>query len=136
MYARPRTATSITLGRPQGTYRPRYGSRTVDIVMNPVSSFEETALRLEPLNAALRSLGVERLSLFGSVLRGTADASSDADVLVRFAPGEKSFDRFLQVADLLEARLGRRVELLTTESLSPVLGPKILAEARDVALAT
>lgn len=104
--------------------------------MNPVSSFEETALRLEPLNAALRSLGVERLSLFGSVLRGTADASSDADVLVRFAPGEKSFDRFLQVADLLEARLGRRVELLTTESLSPVLGPKILAEARDVALAT
>jgi hypothetical protein len=34
--------------------------------------------------------------------------------------------------DLLEDALGRRVELVTTESLSPYLGPHILAEAEDV----
>jgi hypothetical protein len=33
---------------------------------------------------------------------------------------------------LLESHLGRRVELVTTEALSPVIGPRILAEARDV----
>jgi predicted nucleotidyltransferase len=34
--------------------------------------------------------------------------------------------------DLLEDRLGRRVELVTTESLSAYIGPRILAEAEDV----
>ena len=100
--------------------------------MEPVASFDETVLRLEPLNAEIQSLGVERLSLFGSVLKGTAGSTSDVDLLVRFAPGEKRLDRFLNLADLLETRLGRRVELVTTEALSPVLGPKILSEARDV----
>jgi len=51
---------------------------------------------------------------------------------VSFAPGRKSYGRFLELADLLEAALGRSVELVTEESLSPILGPKILAEARDV----
>ncbi len=82
--------------------------------------------------ADIRASGVERLALFGSVLRGRPRPESDADVLVRFGEGQKSFDRFLELADLLEDTLGRRVELVTTESLSPILGPKILAEARDV----
>ncbi len=51
-------------------------------------------------------MGVLRLALFGSVLRGEARPDSDADVLVEFAPGAKSFDRFLALAELLEERLG------------------------------
>jgi uncharacterized protein len=70
-------------------------------------------------------LGVERLASFGSVLRGTTRAASDADLLVRFAAGEKSYDRYLELAYLLEEALGRPVELVTTESPSPTLGPKI-----------
>ena len=70
--------------------------------------------------------------MFGSVLRGSSDESSDIDLLVRFAPGEKNLDRFFELAELLEERLGRQVELVTTEALSPVIGPKIVAEARDV----
>jgi predicted nucleotidyltransferase len=80
----------------------------------------------------IRALGVERLALFGSVVRDEARPDSDVDVLVQFAPGGKTFDRFLALCDLLEALLGHRVELVTTEALSPFLGPKILAEARDV----
>jgi predicted nucleotidyltransferase len=52
--------------------------------------------------------------------------------LESFAPGGKTYDRFLDLAELLEAALGRPVELVAVESLSPILGPKILAEARDV----
>jgi predicted nucleotidyltransferase len=47
------------------------------------------------------------------------------------ASGE-AFDHFLALCDLLEERLGRRVELVTTEALSPFIGPRILAEAEDV----
>jgi predicted nucleotidyltransferase len=54
------------------------------------------------------------------------------DLLVEFTPGEKSFDRFMALADLLESVLERQVELVTTEALSPYLGPHILAEAADV----
>ena len=80
----------------------------------------------------IRALGVQRLALFGSVLRGGARPDSDVDLLVQFAPGEKTFDRFLALADLLENCLDRRVELVTTEALSPFIGPRILAEAADV----
>ena len=80
----------------------------------------------------IRALGVERLALFGSVLRGEARPDSDVDLLVQFSPGAKTFDHFLALFDLLEERLGRRVELVTTEALSPFIGPRILAEAQDV----
>jgi predicted nucleotidyltransferase len=78
---------------------------------------------------------VSRLALFGSVLHGSARPDSDVDLLVQFRTGEKTFERFLELSELLEGLLGRRVELVTTESLSPFIGPKILAEAKDVVLA-
>lgn len=77
-------------------------------------------------------MGVSRLALFGSVLRGRPRLDSDVDLLVQFAPGAKSYDRFLALSELLERHLGRRVELVTTEALSPYIGPRILAEAEDV----
>ena len=82
--------------------------------------------------AEILRLGVRRLALFGSVQRDAARTDSDIDVLVEFRPGEKTYDHFFALGDLLERALGRRVELVTPESLSPFLGPYILAEARDV----
>jgi len=93
---------------------------------------EEAIGRLTASEPEIRALGVQRLALFGSVLRGEARPDSDVDLLVQFSPGAKTFDRFLALSDLLEERLGRRVELVTTEALSPFLGPRILAEAQDV----
>lgn len=93
---------------------------------------EQVRERLHAAEAKILSLGVRRLALFGSVLRNEARPDSDVDFLVEFAPGQKSFDRFLALFDLLEALLGRPVELVTTEALSPFLGPHILAEATDV----
>jgi predicted nucleotidyltransferase len=93
---------------------------------------EDTAELLAGAEPAIRTLGVSRLALFGSVLRGEARLDSDVDLLVQFAPGAKTFNRFLALAELLEEHLGRRVDLVTTEALSPFLGPHILAEAQDV----
>ena len=98
----------------------------------PVLDREQTVERLAGCEADVRALGVVRLALFGSILRGQPNAESDVDVLVQFAPGAKSYDRFVALSELLEARLGRPVELVTTEALSPFIGPRILAEAQDV----
>lgn len=80
----------------------------------------------------IRSLGVQRLALFGSVLHGQAKIDSDLDLLITFIPGKKTYANFLALSELLEARFGCCVELVTTEALSPFLGPRILAEAQDV----
>jgi hypothetical protein len=95
-------------------------------------SREQAADLLAASEPKIRALGVARLALFGSVLRGDARPDSDVDLLVQFSPGAKTFDRFLALSELLEECLGHRVELITTESLSPFIGPRILAEAQDV----
>jgi predicted nucleotidyltransferase len=84
------------------------------------------------LEAEIRALGVSRLAVFGSVARGKDRPDSDVDILVQFAAGSKSYERFLSLSELLESNLGRRIELVTTEGLSPFIGPHILAEAQDV----
>ena len=78
--------------------------------------------------ADLEGFGVDRCGLFGSFVSGTPNADSDVDVLVEFAPGRKNFDSFMALSFFLEDILGRRVDLLTPESLSPHIGPKILSE--------
>jgi predicted nucleotidyltransferase len=93
---------------------------------------DEAFRRLQTRTEDILGLGVVRLALFGSVLRNEARPDSDVDVLVQFDPAMKNFDRFMALADLLEATLERRVELVTTEALSPYIGPHILAEATDV----
>jgi uncharacterized protein len=90
--------------------------------------------RLAAEAARIKSHGVRRLGLFGSFVRDQPRADSDVDLLVEFQPGNKTFDNFMALADLLEGVLQRRVELLTTESLSPYIGPRILTEVEDVAL--
>lgn len=86
-------------------------------------------------HARIRALGVKRLGLFGSFVRGQQSADSDVDLLVEFEPGQKTFDNFMKLAFLLEDLLQRRVELVTTEALSPHIGPHILDEVEYAALA-
>jgi len=98
-------------------------------------SRHEVVGRIRRLEPELRAHGVRRLALFGSFARNEQHADSDVDFLVEFAPGRKTFNDFIAVGDLLEDSLGRRIELLTPESLSPHIGPHILQEAQDVVAA-
>lgn len=98
----------------------------------PVLTFDQARARIVEAAEPILALGVVRLALFGSVLRGTTGPESDVDLLVSFAEGAKTFDHFFTLCELLEEILGRRVELITTEALSPHIGPKILAGAQDV----
>ncbi|MDZ4184147.1 MAG: nucleotidyltransferase family protein [Desulfuromonadales bacterium] len=78
----------------------------------------------------LSLLGVSRIGLFGSALRGEMRPESDLDFLVEFRSGEKNYDHFCELAEMLERLFGRKVDLLTVESISPILRQRILQEAR------
>lgn len=83
----------------------------------------------------LRALGVSRIGLFGSFVRGEQRPESDIDLLVEFEPNKKSFDVFMELSFFLEDLLQHRIELVTRESLSPYIGPHILKEVEYAALA-
>ncbi|MBI2924429.1 MAG: nucleotidyltransferase family protein [Verrucomicrobia bacterium] len=84
----------------------------------------------------VRRFGVTRIGLFGSFVRGEAGEESDVDVLVEFQPERKTFDNFIGLATFLEGLFHRRVELVTPQSLSPYLGPRILEQVEYAALDT
>jgi uncharacterized protein len=96
----------------------------------------EVLSRLSRASGKIRALGVRRLSLFGSFVRGEQRSGSDIDLIVEFQEGQKTFDNFMELTFLLEEVLGRKVQLVTRDSLSPYLGPHILDEAEHVPLAT
>jgi|SRR5687768_2572890 predicted nucleotidyltransferase len=96
---------------------------------------EQVIQRLEQVREQIQAYGVRRIALFGSVARGDARDGSDVDLLVQFDPEQKTLRNFMSLSFLLEERLQRRVELVTTESLSPFIGPHILREAQDVLVA-
>ena len=66
------------------------------------------------------------------ILQDQAIAESDVDLLVEFESGQKTFTNFSNLAVFLEELFGRPVELVTTESLSPYIGPHILREVKHV----
>jgi predicted nucleotidyltransferase len=84
--------------------------------------------------AEIRGYGVKSLGLFGSVARDEATAKSDVDLLVDFIPEKKSFDNFMDLSFFLEGLFGRKVELVTRQSLSKHIGPHILNEVVNVSL--
>ena len=68
-----------------------------------------------------RRFRVERLSIFGSAAAGRViSEASDLDFLVNFAgygPTGEYADRYLDFADGLEKLFGRRVDLVTEQSM-------------------
>ena len=99
-----------------------------------VATKEELIRLIQSHDAELKAFGVKRLGLFGSFVRNEPTSESDVDLLVEFAPGQKTFNNFMDLGFFLEELFGRKVDLLTPESLSPYIGPFILKEAEDVSL--
>jgi len=87
----------------------------------------EEALRRMNANAdRIRSFGVKRVALFGSVARGDQRSDSDVDVLVEFERGKKTFDNYMDLKFFLENVFGRNVDLVVKEAIKPALRRSIL----------
>ena len=73
---------------------------------------------IEKLKPAIMHLGVKRIGLFGSFAREEHTETSDIDLVVEFIPGMKKYRNFLDLADLLEETLQKKVDLLTWEGMA------------------
>ncbi len=103
--------------------------------MKAVNSKEALLHALTLHRNEIKSFGVKQLGIFGSFVKDTAiHNDSDIDFLVDFEPGKKTYDNFMELSFYLEELLGRKVELVTPQSLSPYIGPHILKQVEHVSL--
>jgi hypothetical protein len=80
--------------------------------VTPITAAEVIAT-LRAHEPALRTAGIRKLSLFGSVARGDARPDSDIDLAVEFDPAAKmDLLRMIQLEFELGELFGRRVEIL------------------------
>ncbi len=90
-----------------------------------VNEIEDAIVRV------LQKHGVKRAGLFGSIVRGEATKESDIDLLVEFE-GKKSLLDLAGLKIELEEQLKRGVDVLTYDSLHPLLREKILDEQEAI----
>jgi len=87
---------------------------------------------LKAQRSKLQGYGVARIGLFGSFVHDRPTEASDIDFLVEFRPDRLTYDNYINLAYFLEDNLQRSVDLVTSDSLSPHLGPHILNEVENV----
>jgi len=80
----------------------------------------------------LRQLGVQGLSVFGSVARDEATETSDLDLIAEFVQ-PITFRRYFDVLFLIEDSLGVHVDLAEPQTLHPMIRQRVLDEALKVA---
>ncbi len=85
---------------------------------------------LKKHNADLRNkFKVKEIGVFGSYVRGEQKKSSDVDILVEFEPGQKTFDRYMELKFFLEEIFGLKVDLVIKTAIRDEIRRSILSEA-------
>ncbi len=74
-----------------------------------------------------REYSVKTIGVFGSVARDEQTGTSDIDLLVEFSK-PVGFVTFMRLENFLSERLGKQVDLVTSDSLKPVIRQDVLAE--------
>ncbi|MBK8920836.1 MAG: nucleotidyltransferase domain-containing protein [Saprospirales bacterium] len=81
--------------------------------------------KLKSIATYFQDKPVLRAYLFGSYARGEADRNSDIDILVELDYSKKIGLAFFGMQMDLEALLNKKVDLLSTEGISPHVKPYI-----------
>jgi hypothetical protein len=90
--------------------------------------FEILSQHLVPMR---NEYGVQRIGVFGSVIRDEQRETSDIDILVEFSQAI-GMVKFLQLENSLRDLLGARVDLVTRKALKKHIGQKIMREVQYV----
>ncbi len=96
------------------------------------NSLDVLLVKIKELLPALRAeYQVSTLEVFGSFVRGEENETSDLDLLVTFETPPSLF-RFVALENQLTDSLGVKVDLVMKDSLKPLIGKRILEEARPI----
>ncbi len=79
----------------------------------------------------LKRNGVVKAGIFGSFARGEAKKKSDIDILIKYR-GKKTLFDLAGLEIELEGKTGKKVDLLTYNSIHPLLKERILKEEVQV----
>ncbi|MEK7167014.1 MAG: nucleotidyltransferase family protein [Patescibacteria group bacterium] len=79
----------------------------------------------------LKRQGIIKAALFGSCVRNEMNKKSDIDILIKFS-GKKSLLDLVKIQFILEDKLGKKVDLLTYNSIHPLLKNIILNEQKII----
>lgn len=90
---------------------------------------------IETQRQQLQALGLKRIGIFGSSARGEQKATSDVDVILDFDQTKKTYQNFIRSTFLLEKLLGRTVDAVTPQALSPYIKPYIDQDVTYVQIA-
>ncbi len=82
---------------------------------------EEAINRLRAHEAEFKLLGVDRLYLFGSTVRGDANADSDVDLFFDYQKGKFGLFELMDVKEYARNILGCKADIMTRDSLHKVL---------------
>jgi predicted nucleotidyltransferase len=74
-----------------------------------------------------KEYSVKTIGVFGSVARDEQTGQSDIDLLVEFSK-PVGFVTFMRLENFLSERLGKQVDLVTPDSLKPVIRQDVLSE--------
>ncbi len=90
--------------------------------------------KLAANKAVLMAFGVLEIGLFGSYVRNQPNLESDIDLLVNIHREKKTFRNYLNLSYFLEGLFNKKVELITKQSLSKHIGPRILETVEYVSI--
>ena len=74
-----------------------------------------------------KEYSVKTIGVFGSVARNEQTGESDIDLLVEFSK-PVGFVTFMRLENFLSEQLGKQVDLVTSDSLKPVIRQDVLSE--------
>ena len=94
---------------------------------------ENVLEKLDTHKNKLKSYGVKRIGLFGSLTRGEQTSESDLDILVEFERGQKTFDNYMDLKIFLEELFDCNVDLVVKEAIKPALKESILESVKYAA---
>ena len=92
------------------------------------NNIQQIAVSIQPF---LKDAGISRCFVFGSYASGQETPESDIDLLVDFYAGkEPDLFAFIALKDKLEGKLGKKVDMTTSDALSPYIRTDILQTAQ------
>jgi predicted nucleotidyltransferase len=74
-----------------------------------------------------KEYSVKTIGVFGSVARDEQTGQSDIDLLVEFSK-PVGFVTFMRLENFLSEQLGNKVDLVTSDSLKPLIREDVLSE--------
>lgn len=92
--------------------------------MNNISNQDSVGVLKKIAQQLAKTDNLTYLGLFGSSARGEAKETSDLDIIVAFKKTPSLF-KLMDFEDKLQKLTGRKIDLLTHDSINPLIKPNI-----------